>query len=130
MRILYVLFCCGAILALAWLGSRSERRAPNRMRAALEAAQEVYFGRDGVFCDGVFTTWLGIDTYLTAASLDERPPRSIVLSFDKVVVSPYTANQITQIERRVLIPAGADNDLARLQRELNARCPKARIALA
>jgi hypothetical protein len=30
----------------------------------------------------------------------------------------------------VLIPDGAETDMARLQRELSARCPKARIALA
>jgi hypothetical protein len=129
-RILYVLFCCGAIAALAWLGAWSERRAPTRMRATLEAAPEVYFGHDGVFCNGVYSPWLGIDAYLTAASVDERPPRSIVLAFEKVVVSPYTANQITRSELGVLIPDGAETDMARLQRELSARCPKARIALA
>jgi hypothetical protein len=130
MRILYVLFCCGAILALASLSERFDRRAPDRMRAALATASETYFGHDGVFCNGVFSPWLGIDAYLTAASVDERPPRSIVLAFEKVVVSPYTGNQITRSELSVLIPDGAENDVARLQSELSARCPKARIALA
>jgi hypothetical protein len=46
------------------------------------------------------------------------------------VPSPYTANQVIPIEQSVMLPAGAESDIARLQRELGARCPKARIAIA
>jgi hypothetical protein len=30
------------------------------------------FDHDGFYCDGVFTTWLTLDDYLKAASIDER----------------------------------------------------------
>jgi hypothetical protein len=130
-RILYVLFCCGALYGIALLSARDERRAPEKMRAKLiEAAPEVYFGHDGIFCDGVYTTWLGLSVYLMSASIDERQPRSLLFTFEKVVPSPYTANQVIPIEQSVMLPAGAESDIARLQRELGARCPKARIAIA
>jgi hypothetical protein len=130
-KILYVLFCCGAILTVVLLAARDERRAPAKMRAKLvEAAPEAYFGHDGIFCDGVYTTWLGLNVYLMSASIDERQPRSLLFSFEKVVPSPYTANQVIAIQQSVMLPAGAESDIARLQRELSARCPKARIALA
>lgn len=130
-RLLYVLFCCAAIAAIVWLAARSERAAPERTRTALRAAApEAYFGHDGVFSNGVYTTWLSINIYLTSATLDERPPRSLLFNFEKVVPSPYTTNQILEVQQSVLIPAGAESDIARLQRELVARCPKARIALA
>ena len=130
-RILYVLFSCGAIFAIVLLAARDERRAPEKMRAKLiEAAPEVYFGHDGIFCDGVYTTWLGLNVYLMSASIDERQPRSLLFGFEKVMPSPYTANQLIAIEQSVVLPAGAESDIARLQRELSARCPKARIALA
>src|ERR1700722_779479 len=130
-RILYVLFCCGALCGLVLLSARDERRAPEKMRAKLiKIAPEVYFGHDGVFCDGVYTTWLGLSVYLLSASMDERQPRSLLFSFEKVVPSPYTGNQVISIQQSVLLPAGAEGDIARLQRELGARCPKARIAIA
>jgi hypothetical protein len=131
LRILYVLFCCGAIAGIVVLGAREEKRAPDKMRAVLEqAAPEVYFGHDGIFCDGVFTTWLSLNVYLVSASIDERPPRSLTFSFEKVQPGPYTANQISAMRQSVLLPAAAEADLARLQRELSARCPKARVELA
>jgi hypothetical protein len=130
-RILYVLVSCGAIAGLVLLNSREEKRAPEKMRATLQkAAPEVYFGHDGIFCDGVFTTWLSLNVYLMSASIDERPPRSLAFNFEKVQPGPYTANQISAIQQSVLLPAGADGDVARLQRELSARCPKARVQLA
>jgi hypothetical protein len=46
-----------------------------------------------------------------------------------VSTGPYAGNQITSVQQRVLIPAGVEADVARLQRELGLRCPKARISL-
>jgi hypothetical protein len=126
----YVLFCCGVISALVFAGTRSERSAAQRLRAKLlKTAPEAYFGHDGLFCDGIYLNWQGLSGYLVAAAIDERQPRSLLFSFEKVIPSPYTTNQILPIEQSVLIPSGADSDIARLQRELKARCPTARIAL-
>lgn len=130
-RIGYVLIVCCAIVGLAVYGAAEEKRAPEKMRAQLQKVDpEVYFGHDGIFCDGVFTTWLSLNVYLMSASIDERPPRSLLFSFEKVQPSPYTANQVGAAQQSVLLPAGAEGDLARLQRELCARCPKARVELA
>jgi hypothetical protein len=130
-RIGYVMLVCFAIFGLAVYSAREERRAPEKMRAQLlKAAPEVYFGHDGVFCDGVYTTWLSLNVYLMSASIDERPPRSLVFNFEKVQPGPYTANQVSAIQQSVLLPAGAEGDISRLQRELSTRCPKARVELA
>jgi hypothetical protein len=130
-RALYVLGSCGAILALVLLSVRSERHSPDKLRAVLRgAAPEVYLGHDGVFCDGVFTTWLTLDNYLKAASIDERAPRSLLFRFEKVVVNPYAGNQLIPIYQSVLIPERAEADLARLQHELSTRFPALPISLA
>jgi hypothetical protein len=130
-RVGYVLIVCCAIVGLAVYSAQEERRAPERMRAQLmKTVPEVYFGHDGLFCDGVFTTWLSLNVYLMSASIDERPPRSLLFSFEKVQPSPYTGNQVSAIQQSVVLPAGMDADVARLQRELSARCPRARVELA
>jgi len=130
-KALYVLASCGAIFALVLLSAGSDRHSPDKLRSALRsAAPEVYFGHDGVFCDGVFTTWLTIDNYLKAASVDERAPRSLLFRFEKVVISPYAGNQFIPVYQSVLIPEGAEADLARLQHELSTRFPALPIALA
>jgi hypothetical protein len=108
----------------------NDRHAPDKLRSALRrAAPEVYFGHDGVYCDDVFTTWLTLDNYLKAASIDERAPRSLLFRFEKVVVNPYAGNQFVPIYQSVLIPDGAEADLARLQHELSTRFPALPIAL-
>ena len=109
--------------------SRSKVNPESLRKKLLKAARDVYCGHDGIFCDGVYLTWLSIDTYLVTATIDERPPRSLVFGFEKVVSTPYGGNPVTPIQQSVLIPTGAESDIARLQRELVARCPKARIAL-
>jgi hypothetical protein len=130
-RALYAVGSCAAILALIMLSIRGDRHAPDKLRAVLRrAAPEVYFGHDGVYCDDVFTTWHTLDNYLKAASIDERAPRSLLLRFEKVVLDPYSGNQFVPIYQSVLIPEGAEADLARLQHELSMRFPALPIALA
>jgi hypothetical protein len=127
----YNLVVCGVIFAVVVFSGRTSTHAAEKMRAKLlKADPEVYFGHDGVFCDGVFTPWLNVDIYLLSAEIDERQPRSLLLQFERSVPNPYGTNQVIPIHQSVLIPAGADSDIARLQRELTARCPKAKIALA
>jgi hypothetical protein len=129
-KLLYVIGCCGAITGLVAWSARDERRAPDKLRARLQASDpEVYFGHDGIFGDNEYTTWLSLNIYLLSATIDERPPRSLLFKFEKVIPGAYS-NQIVQVAKNVLIPAGGEQDIARLQRELSNRCPKARIALA
>ena len=85
---------------------------------------------DGLFCFGVYTTWLRVSVYLTSASLDQNPPRRLCFRFEKYVPNPHGPNQILPICPGVLIPLGCESDVAHLHQELTARCPKARIALS
>ncbi len=125
-----VLICCGLLLVIVWGVPRESRREAEKVRfGLLKAAPEVYFGHDGVFCNGVYMTWLTSDIYLMAASLDERQPRSLLFRFEKAMSSPYAECTALPIRQSVLIPEGCDGDLVRLQKELEARCPKAQIAL-
>jgi uncharacterized membrane protein HdeD (DUF308 family) len=127
---LTVLFCCGLILAIVVWSPHENLRAAERMRTnLLKVTPEVYFGHDGVFCDGVYTTWLTMNVYLTSASIDERQPRSLLFRFERIDPNPYGGYPAVPIHQSVLIPAGGDNDVVRLQKELTARCPKAQIAL-
>jgi len=127
---LSVLFSCGLVLAVVILGPGEQRRSAEKLRATLlKAAPEVYFGHDGVFCDGTYTQWLGMDIYLLAATIDERQPRSLLFRFEKIEPNPYGGFPAVPIHQSVLIPPGRESDLARLQKELEARCPAAKVAL-
>jgi hypothetical protein len=129
-KALYILLCCGLLFALVELSVRDSRHAPEKLKTALlKAAAEVYFGHDGVFCDGVYTNWLTLNIYLTSATIDPREPRSLLFRFEKAVPAAYGGNPIMHIQQSVLIPPGAESDIARLQQELTARCPKAQIVL-
>ena len=122
-----------AVLALAFgavvlVSARAGRTAPARLRVRLgHAAAESYLGHDGLFCDGTYTPWLGVGQYLSAATVDARPPRSLVFDFDKAMLSPYSLGRSVPVQFCVLIPAIGEADLGRLQQELRARCPKATI---
>jgi hypothetical protein len=135
LRILSALSLGGGTYAFCVWKTRYDQSAPERVRSnLLKATPEAYVGRDGLFCDGAFTTWLSMSIYVTSAAIDVRPPRSLVFRFMKYVgTNPYGVNASSgsiPVERKVLIPPGADSDIARLQQELTARCPKARIGLS
>ncbi len=130
-KTLYIVGVCGAILAMAVLGGRGQAPHADKWRAKLlRANPEAYFGRDGIFCDGVFTPWLNVSTNLVSATLDERQPRSAMFNFERSVPNPYGPTQTIPIHQAVLIPGDKESDLARLQQELTARCPSAQISLA
>jgi hypothetical protein len=90
----------------------------------------LYIGHDGLYCNGRFLTWLGGDYYLTDASIDARPPRSMQFRFEKLVPNPYGPLQTIVLFQSVLIPDGTDGEIARLSHELVTRCPGAHISLA
>jgi hypothetical protein len=128
---IYLAIVCAAILAVAAMAGRGPAGSSEKLRAKLLAATpEAWFGRDGVFCDGVFTPWLNVSVFLVSAAMDQRQPLSLHLLFEKSVPNPYGPTQVVPIHQAVLVPANAEADLARLQQELTARCPKAQIALA
>jgi hypothetical protein len=130
-KTLYLGAVCGAIFVLVVLSGRGGGHSAEKLHAKLLAAEpEAYFGHDGVFCDGVFTPWLNVSIYLLSAEIDQRQPRSLLLRFERSVPNPYGTNQVIPIHQSVLIPANASCDLECLQRELTARCPTAKIALA
>lgn len=130
-KTIYVVGVCTAILTIAVIGGRGGAPHADKLHATLLAAPpEAYFGRDGLFADGVFNPWLNVSTYLVSAAVDERQPRSLLFNFERIVPNPYGPNQTVPIHQAVLIPAGSDADLARLQRELTVRCPTAQITLA
>jgi hypothetical protein len=127
----YLAFLAVAFGAVVLVSARAGRTAPARLRVRLgRVAPEAYLGHDGLFCDGTYTPWLGIGEYLSSATIDVRPPRSLVFNFDKAMVSPYSIGRSVPVQFCVPIPAAGDADVARLQQELSARCPKARIAFA
>jgi hypothetical protein len=53
-----------------------------------------------------------------------------MFNFERSVPNPYGPTQSIPIHQAVLIPSGKENDLARLQQELTARCPNAQVSLA
>jgi hypothetical protein len=124
--------CCTLILAFVELAAWEARRAPDKLRAQLRrAAPEVYFGPDGMLCDGALCTWLGVNVYLVSASVDAIEPRSLCFLFEKIVPNPYGAAQTVTITQSVLIPPQcAPADLSLLRTALTARCPSAKIAIA
>ncbi|MGC2301217.1 MAG: hypothetical protein WA476_20605 [Acidobacteriaceae bacterium] len=130
-KTLYIVIVCGAIATMVLLSGRGGASGAEKLRAKLlKANPEAYFGRDGIFCDGVFTSWLSGNNNLISATIDERQPRSAMFNFERYVPNPYGPTQTIAIHQAVLIPNGKESDLVRLQSELTARYPKARISLA
>jgi hypothetical protein len=88
----------------------------------LQVTPEALVGPDGVLSDGVYTPWAASTIWLSAAFVNESPPRNLVFRF---------TTKLEQIDRCVLIPAGpaVASDIARVQHELSLACPNARIRL-
>jgi hypothetical protein len=130
-RIGWAAFCIAMVIGFVELAAWDSRRAPDKLRAQLQhASPDAYFGDDGLICDDRLLTWLGSDVYLTAVSMDDRAPRSLLMQFEKVMPNPYGAPQTMKISQNLLIPAGSDGgDLSVLRKALAVRCPKAAMAL-
>jgi len=119
------------VLGLALLTRSQSRHAPARLAARVRTAPpDTYFGRDGVFCNGEFCAWSGVDDWLLSASVQPGPPRCVELWFEKIQPAAYGSAQVTKVRKEVLIAhdAGA-SDLPALQAALVARCPNAKINL-
>ena len=126
-------FFCSVLLGLfIELAAVEERRAPARLANRLKAAPaDVWFGHDGVVCDGHFYTWIDTSVYLHAARIDWRPPRSVCFEFTNIGPGAYGSPATTTVTQNVLIPPTAGTeDLPLLQAHLRTRCPDAEVKLA
>lgn len=120
------------VLGVALLTRTQPRHAAKRALKRLQTAPpDTFFGKDGVFCNGEFCTWRGIDVFLLSATIEPGPPRCIVFWFEKILPGAYGGPQVTRVRKDVLIAADAPpSDLTALQAALIGRCPDARITLA
>jgi hypothetical protein len=129
-RVDYTLLCAGGILVTILMGSRLQPQVLGRLDESGDTSPDVFFGPDGLFANGAYMLWLGVGVHLVSASIDAREPKSAEFMFERVVPNPYGPNHVASVRHCMPIPAGCDSDLELLQRELKARCPKARIGLA
>jgi hypothetical protein len=131
-RVSWGFFCCVLLGLFIELAAAEERRAPARLASRLKAAPaDVWFGRDGLVCDGHFYTWIDSNVYLQSARIDWRPPRSVCFVFTNLGSGAYGAPAMTTVTQNVLIPpAVGTGDLATLQQQLRSRCPHAEVKLA
>jgi hypothetical protein len=126
----YVVCAWAVIFVVVAFATWANKKTPTWKRASLaKAPLEATFGDEGIFCEGKFTPWLSAADYLISAAIDQREPRSLVFRFEKAL-----SYQQFEDAEYVLLPKSTTqniaDDLARLQRELTAKCPTASIALA
>jgi hypothetical protein len=114
---------------ILWLARRSAHHAPGRKQKAMANAQRAaWFADGGLFWQGDFSPWVSMNIYLVSAWVEEKAPRSLVLNFEKVLPG-QGGPSIVPLERRILIPAGADQDVRMLQEKLAEKCPKATVRI-
>jgi hypothetical protein len=122
----YVAFIAALLFGLALWSTRSQKKDGARVGVALKkAAPEVYFGSEGLFVDGVFLPWISAGVYLITAGPGKGEPTHLSFKFMKI-----EANSSTVVDQGVLLPAGAEADVAKLQAELTVKCTTAVIDLA
>jgi hypothetical protein len=123
----YVVGIGGLLFGIAAWSMRSEKNNGARTDAKLKAAApEVYFGEEGLFADGVFLPWVSAGVYLVTAAPGQGEPAHLDFKFMKIEAGSNSAI----VTQAVLLPAGADADVARLQQELTAKCSTAVVNLA
>jgi hypothetical protein len=114
---------------ILWLAKRSARYAPGRKQRAMANSQRAaWFAEGGLFWAGDFSPWISMNIYLVRAGVDESAPRSLVLNFEKVLPG-QGGPSIVPVERRILIPVGAEQDVRMLQEKLAEKCPKAAVKI-
>jgi hypothetical protein len=130
-RVGWAAACIAMLVLFVEAAAWDARRAPRKLKARLElCTPDAYFGDDGLLCAGLFFTWLGVDVYLTAASLDAREPRTLTMEFEKTVPNPYGSPNVLKLSQSVLIPRDSNpGDLSLLRAQLVSRCPSAQISL-
>jgi hypothetical protein len=120
---------CAASALMGFIAVRTQDQTPANYRKKLLAANpEAFFAPDGLFVDGEYSAWVSSEIYLLAAAIEQTTPTCVSMKFEKVRVG-NAGPQITEVQKRVMIPAGSEVDLAKLQKELSATCRKARVSL-
>ncbi len=105
-----------------------DQTAANYRKRMLAANPEAYFAADGLFVESEYSAWVSSEIYLLSAGIEQTIPPCVSMMFERV--RPGNAGpQVTQIEKRVMIPSHAEADLAKLEKNLTALCRKAHVAL-
>jgi hypothetical protein len=116
---------CGLIVVLLAILYVAVRAQPARRRRTLQAAPlEAYFGDEGVYCNGEYLPWILSGRYLLSASAESGPPAAVVLVFES-----FNGSTSVKLNKRILVPPDHVQDLAPLEKKLNARCPTAHVRL-
>ena len=114
------------VFGLAAWSAHSQKTIGKRLGTTLGAASpDVYFGAEGLFADGVFLPWLTSGVYLLAAFRGQGEPSHLDFQFLKIGAG--SSSQV--VTQSVMLPEGAEADVARLRKELAAKCPSASISL-
>ncbi len=113
-------------VAISW--SRG-RELANYRKQLLAAEPEAFFAPDGLFVEGEYCAWISAEIYLLSASIEPTTPPCVSMLFERVRSDAVVGIDTFRVKKRVMIPAGADDDLAKLQKNLAATCHKARVSL-
>jgi len=126
-KAVYVVGVGGLLFGIAAWSMSSQKGDGARIAAKLKAAApEVYFGEEGLFADGEFLPWVSVGVYLITAAPGKGEPAHLDFQFMKIEAGSNSAI----VNQGVLLPAGADADVAKLQQELTTKCPTAGVYLA
>jgi hypothetical protein len=120
---------CIASALIGFIAVRTQgQTAANYRKRLLAAKPEAFFAPDGLFVESEYSAWVSSEIYLLSAGIEQTNPPCVSMLFERV--RPGSAGpQITQIEKRVMIPTHSDADLGILQKNLTALCHKAHVAL-
>lgn len=88
-----------------------------------KATPETYLGPDGLLFVGTYAPWALSFHKLTRAGVTLDAPPRLDLAFRRLGFGDAVADDVFHVP----IPAGGERDLARIERELRARCPRAAI---
>jgi hypothetical protein len=95
-----------------------------RYRRRLTAEPEVWFGDEGLFCNGTFMPWILSGRYLLKANAVNSPIPCMTLIFQS-----FNGSSSVFVTQRIAIPDRHASDLPLLQQKLKAHCPTASIHL-
>jgi hypothetical protein len=117
--------CSVLVMGIMSCANWANRSACDRRYGRLLAVPpEVYFGAEGLFCNGEYSPWILSGSYLLEATARRDPPARLELVFQS-----FNGSSSVRVAKRIPIPEGRESDLALLQQKLRACCPKAAVRL-
>ncbi len=111
-----------ALFAIAQLINRGN--CERNYRRLVAAPSEVYFGDEGLFCNGKYSPWILSGSYLIEAKAAQDAPARLTFVFQT-----FGGGKSVAVEKRIPIPVGSEADVAVLQAKLRTACPKAFVSL-